>query len=279
MIRICDVSKSFDNQNILDNVSLTIDAGERAALVGPGGCGKSTLLKILLGLVSPDSGSTELMNVSMTHSSIYEREQILKSVGMAFQQGGLFDFMTVEENLSFAMKHMTDFSAEAIHEKIQKLLLAIKLPRISSLYPHELSGGMKRRVGIARALATEPTIALFDEPTSGLDPVTSTIILNMINELAQSQDNSSLIVATSNVEIAIRFAPRIIVLHEGKIIADGPWRDLLTEGSPWVQHFLSVRLIGLSPEYALELNLPHKFFKQHWPDTDWHPKQLQPTAM
>ena len=172
--------------------------------------------------------------------------------------------MTVEENLNFAMIHMTEKDEPTRMETIKKLLSSVKLPGTEKLYPHELSGGMKRRVGIARALATDPLVALFDEPTSGLDPVTSTIILEMISNLATQKEGITLLVATSNVEIAIRFADRIIIVHNGKVIADGPWRSLLIEGSDWVKHFLSVRLIGLDLEYARALNLPDEFIEKHW---------------
>src|SRR5688500_9053652 len=123
---------------------------------------------------------------------------------MAFQQGGLFDFMTVEENLVFAMEHMTDMKSQEMSQKIDALLKTVKLTRTRRMFPHELSGGMKRRIGIARALATDPVVSIFDEPTSGLDPVTSTIILNMIHELGVQKDEGAQLVATSSVEIAIR---------------------------------------------------------------------------
>jgi phospholipid/cholesterol/gamma-HCH transport system ATP-binding protein len=132
------------------------------------------------------------------------------------------------------------------------------------MFPFELSGGMQRRVGIARALCTHPTVAIFDEPTAGLDPVTSTIILNMIGELAQSAATGAQLVVTSNVEIGVRFAKRIIVINEGKIVADGQWRELLLDADPWVRHFLGVRFIGLDLDYARGLDLPEKFIEKHW---------------
>ncbi len=132
------------------------------------------------------------------------------------------------------------------------------------MYPHELSGGMKRRIGIARALATNPQLSIFDEPTSGLDPVTSTIILNMIHELGGKDPQNAMVIATSSVEIAIRFAERVILLNEGNLVGDGPWKDLLLSGSDWVRHFLSVRLIGIDIDYARELQLPDAFLRQHW---------------
>lgn len=264
MIELKSIAKSYPGTELLKQIDLKIDKGERVSIVGPGGCGKTTVLKILLGLVSPDSGDVRLMDQSILGVSSYEREEIMKNVGMAFQQGGLFDFMTVKENLMFAMEHMTTMSESEMHETVRSLLSGVKLARTENMYPHELSGGMKRRVGIARALCTNPSVAIFDEPTSGLDPVTSTIILNMIGDLASGAEEKTLVVATSNTEIAVRFASRVIVISEGKIVADGPWRELLVNGSDWVKNFLGVRFIGLDLDYAYELDLPKSFISQHW---------------
>lgn len=264
MITLDAVSKSYDNSPVLKNVSLRIDPGERVSLLGPGGCGKSTLLKIILGLIPPDQGAVQLLDCDMAGSPEKDKLQTLKRVGMAFQQGGLFDFMTVEENLTFAMEHMTDMSAEEMTAKIEELLKIVKLQRTKRMFPHELSGGMKRRIGIARALATAPLVSIFDEPTSGLDPVTSTIILNMISELGGESRESALLIATTSVEIGIRFSERIILMNNGEIVADGSWKKLILEGDEWVRHFLSVRLIGIDIAYARELGLPEDFLRLHW---------------
>ncbi len=264
MIAMNGVKMTFGNVTLLNDISFSINSGERVSMVGPGGCGKSTILKILLGLLRPDEGTVTLMETDMINAHERERQQILRSVGMAFQQGALFDFMTVRENLLFAMDNMTTLSTEDKDAKIKHLLNAVKLGRTEQMFPFELSGGMQRRVGIARALCTDPVIAIFDEPTSGLDPVTSTIILNMILELAGSRGENAQMVVTSNVEIGIRFADRLIVVNEGKVVADGPWRELLVTGPDWVRHFLGVRFIGLDIEYAHELKLPKEFISKHW---------------
>lgn len=265
MIRLDNVSKSFGGLDLLKNISFAVAPGERICLLGPGGCGKTTLLKLVLGLLEPDSGGISLMgNDMVAMKSDTDRREVLRKVGMAFQQGALFDFMTVKENLFFAMEHMTDFSVEEMDRRVKFLLNAVKIGRTENMFPFELSGGMQRRVGIVRALSTDPVVAFFDEPTSGLDPVTSTIILNMIRDLAGKTAEQALVISTSNVEIAIRFSNRIVMLHDGEIVADGPWRELLLDGSPWVKNFLSVRLIGLDADYAKELDLPPKFIEAHW---------------
>ncbi len=265
MIAIKSIAKSFGSEAVLEDVSFSIQPGERVSITGPGGCGKTSLLKIILGLLPPNKGTAEILGVNLHTVTSQEQADVLRKVGMAFQQGGLFDFMTIKENLLFAMKNMTLKSEEEMEEEVQKKLAAVKLARTEHMYPHELSGGMVRRVGIARALCTAPTIAIFDEPTSGLDPVTSTIILKMIFDLGNiEKSNNTLLIATSNIEIAIRFAPRVIILNKGRVVADGPWRDLLMNGDEWVRKFLSVRLIGLDFDYAKGLDLPQKFLDEHW---------------
>ena len=264
MISCRGIQKSYGKVELLKDINLEIKDGEKVSLIGPGGCGKTTLLKIILGLIPADGGESKLLGTNMISSSKSEQNEVFRKIGMAFQQGGLFDFLTVEENLRFAMKYMTEASEEEQTKVISALLKAVKLTGTQKLYPHELSGGMKRRIGIARALCNSPQLALFDEPTSGLDPVTSTIILDMISELSSDSKERTLLVSTSNVEIAIRFSERIIILHEGEIIADGPWKTLLLEGSEWIKHFLSVRLIGLDLEYARRLKLPEAFIEKYW---------------
>jgi phospholipid/cholesterol/gamma-HCH transport system ATP-binding protein len=267
VIEVQHVSHAFDGHIVLKDISFSLAKGERVSLTGPGGCGKTTLFKILMGLVVPDAGKVVMMGKDIHRCPEEEQETLLKSIGIAFQQGGLFDSMSVRENLEFAMRHMTSASSTDMDKEIKRLLTLLKLPRTESMLPHELSGGMKRRIGIARAMCTDPKVAFFDEPTAGLDPVTTTIILNMIQALNahEGREPTTMMVATSNIEAAIRFADRIIVLNQqGEIVADGPWRKLLVSGPEWVQHFLSLRLIGLDIEYARGLDLPPAFLTQHW---------------
>lgn len=262
MISCKSLCKRYDNVPVLNNITFTVKEGERVSLIGPGSSGKTTILKILLGLEEKDKGDSQLFGHNLQLLSNMQRNAIFRKMGVAFQQGGLFDFMTVKENLAFAMRNMKKEVGSKMDEKIQILLDAVKLSRTSNMLIHELSGGMKKRVGIARALCNDPEIAIFDEPTSGLDPVTSTIILNMILDLSVKL-HTTMLIATSNVEIAIRFAKRIVVVHEGRVLADGPWRDLLVDGSQLVKEFLGVRLIGLDVEYMQELGLPESFLSSY----------------
>ncbi len=264
MIEVNRVRKSFKDVDVLEDISFSVAEGEKVALLGPGGSGKSTILKIILGIIEADAGSVNLCGTDMVGVSADERQKTLRNVGMAFQQGALFDYMTVAENLTFAMEHMTSKTPKQMEDKITSLLEGVKLGKTKNMLPHELSGGMKRRVGIARALATDPKVAIFDEPTSGLDPVTSTIILNMIDALIDGDKGKTSLLCTTNVEIGIRYADRVILVNEGIVAADGPWRDLLLDGPEWVRNFLSVRLIGLDQDYAVELDLPQKFIDAHW---------------
>ena len=237
-----NVEKSYQDTTVLKGVSFGIEAGERVSLIGTGGCGKTTILKLILGLLPPDAGVIEVMQTQASDSAW---GNVLKKVGVAFQQGGLFDFMTVEQNLLFAMHRMTAFSRSEMEAKIAHLLDKIELKGKGELFPHELSGGMQRRVGIARALSTDPVVAIFDEPTSGLDPVTSTTILNTIKEL-QADSRRVLLIATTSVETALRFAERIIMIRDGKIVADGSWREIMrskdSKETKWVKNFLLMRL-------------------------------------
>ncbi len=264
-VTVQGLHKSFGSNALLRGIDFSVQAGECIAIVGPGGCGKSILFKILMGLEKFDSGDVQVLGKNIAELSEPELLKLRRVFGVAFQQGALFDSLTVRQNIRFAMDHMTEHSVDKKEALIKELIEGVKLGHALDLYPHELSGGMQRRVGIARALAVEPELAFFDEPTAGLDPVTSTVILNMIHELGSATETKpTLLVATSNVEIAIRFAERILVMHEGKIVADGAWQELLVSGSDWVQNFLGARLIGLDIDYARGLNLPQAFLEKHF---------------
>lgn len=161
-------------------------------------------------------------------------------MGMAFQQGALFDFMTVRENILFAMENMTDFKEDEREERVKNFLSQVNLSHALEKLPSELSGGMRRRVGFIRALVTNPELALLDEPTAGLDPVTTTIVIDIIHKIGKSI-GTTMVSVTSNIEVAFRFANKVAILKDGKIIALGTKQELLALNDKWITHFLTIR--------------------------------------
>lgn len=244
IFKMQNVKKSFGENNVLVDVSLALEGGSKLAVLGPGGCGKSTLLKALIGVQEPDEGTVEVLGKNIYETNFDERREVLSKVGVAFQQGALFDFMTVRENVVFAMENMTELSYFEMEERATMMLEAVNLPKAGHKLPSELSGGMRRRVGIVRALCTHPELAVLDEPTAGLDPVTSTIVIELIHRLA-AETHSSLVCMTSNVEVAFRFAKKVAILRDGRIVGPGTWEELHGLGDDWISRFLDVR--GFKP--------------------------------
>lgn len=240
LLSVSNITKSFASNDLLRGVSLTLREKERLSLLGPGGSGKSTLLKIIMGLIAPDSGTVELFGQSLSEVGTRQRQHILRRVSMAFQLGGLFDFLTVRENILFAMENMTELDPIRMEEVVVDLLAAVNLPFAASKLPSELSGGMRRRVGIVRAMATRPELVLLDEPTAGLDPVTTSVVIDMIHRIADEIGTACLCV-TSSVEVAFTFSKRVALLKDGAIIQVGTWDDLHKVKDPWIDHFLDVR--------------------------------------
>lgn len=240
IVDVANFRKSFDGRTVLDGVELQVARGDCLAILGPGGCGKSTLLKGLLGIIPPDEGRVSLFGQDLSTLDREERNALLTRVGMAFQLGALFDFMTVRENILFAMENMTKLSAYEMEERVHRLLASVNLPAAARKLPSELSGGMRRRVGIVRALATSPELALLDEPTAGLDPVTSAVVIEMIHKIA-ADVGSTLVCVTSSVEVAFTFSEQVAIMHDGRIVAKETWEELHQLHDPWITHFLDVR--------------------------------------
>jgi phospholipid/cholesterol/gamma-HCH transport system ATP-binding protein len=244
VLKIESLCKSFERVPLICDMSLSLKEGEKLAILGPGGCGKSTLLKIILGIIAPDSGTVEILGENLPSLNRTRKQEVLSQVGMAFQQGALFDFMTVRENILFAMENMTSLPRLEMEERVSRMLAEVYLPAAARKIPSELSGGMRRRVGIVRALATDPKIALLDEPTAGLDPVTSAVVIDMIHRLG-SKIGSTLICVTSSVEVAFTFSPNVALMKDGSILGRGTWDELHNLNNSWITHFLDVR--GFSP--------------------------------
>ena len=241
MIKVDKINKSFNKKDkILNDISFYINEGDSVAIIGKSGTGKSVLLKHLNGLLRPESGSIWVDNILLNDLSFNELQKIRKRMAMVFQFGALFDSMSVYENISFAIESLTNFSKDKIEKNIYNSLNLVNLDGIEDLKPSELSGGMKKRVGIARAIAIEPEYVLYDEPTTGLDPITSDKINSLIRKVSEKRKVTSIVV-THNMKTLKFVANKVIMLHEGDIIFDGNVDELFTCNDSFIRYFVSGR--------------------------------------
>ncbi len=238
MIEIINLSKSFTSSKVLDNLNLIINSGEVIVIIGRSGCGKSVLLKHIIGLIKPDMGQVIVSGNDMTRLEEYEMDKIRLSFGMLFQGAALFDSMTVGENVGFTLREHTDIPEGEIREKVANSLELVGLKGIEKLMPAELSGGMKKRVGLARAICNNPKIILYDEPTTGLDPIMADAINDLIIDL-NSKLNVTSIVVTHDMVSAYKIADRIAMLYKGKIIAIGAPGEIKNTKDPIVKQFIT----------------------------------------
>jgi len=220
MIHILHVKKSFQGKSVLKDVELAIHDGETLVIVGQSGCGKTVLLKSIIRLVQPDAGKIIVDGEEITQMDRNNLFRIRKKFGMLFQGAALFDSMTVEENMALALIEHTDFSPREIRNRVQDKLEVVGLRGIENKKPAELSGGMKKRVGLARALIMDPQFVLFDEPTTGLDPIMADNINNLILETHRKLNITSIVV-THDMVSAFKIGDRIAMLHEGEIVFQG----------------------------------------------------------
>ena len=238
MIRIEALHKSFGGQKILDGVTLNIPQGEIFVLIGGSGEGKTVLLKHIIGLVRPDRGHIFIDDEDICHLRSWDLKEVRKKFGMLFQSGALFDSMTVGENVAFPLREHTRLKEKEIRSRVTAMLGQVGLHGIENKYPSELSGGMSKRVGLARALALEPEIVLFDEPTTGLDPIMSDVINELILR-TQKKLGITFFIISHDVKGAFRMAHRIAMLHKGKIIARGTPEEMREDANPVLRQFLS----------------------------------------
>src|SRR3954462_14661145 len=194
MIETRDLRKSFGSQKVLDGISFKIEEGESVIIIGGSGCGKSVLLKQIIGLMTPDSGDVLIDDESIVHMNERELITVRRKFGMLFQSAALFDSMTVEENIGFVLRKQDELSESEIKERISETLEMVELAGTEKKKPAELSGGMKKRVGLARAIAYRPEIVLYDEPTTGLDPIVSDAIDQLILRVSEKLDVTSIVV-------------------------------------------------------------------------------------
>lgn len=237
MIEVEDVCVSFGDKEVLSGVSFEVPEGCIFALIGPGASGKSVLLKTLAGLVRPRRGRVRIGGADITSMDDRQLAEVRKRIGMLFQNYALFDTMTVGENVAFPLRRLFDLTEEEIAERVAERLARMALPGFEHRAVSGLSGGQKKRVGVARATVARPPILLYDEPTAGLDPVTSQKIYDLIREEQRSQGTTNVVIS-SDVSGLLTIADRVAMLHRGRLIFEGTVEEARTSTIPEVHQFV-----------------------------------------
>jgi phospholipid/cholesterol/gamma-HCH transport system ATP-binding protein len=243
MITLRNVHKSFGAQKVLDGLDLDIPDGKITAIIGPSGEGKSVLLKHLIGLLQPDSGAVEVDGESILGLRRSELNRIREKFGMLFQNVALFDSMTVFENVAFPLQEKTPLSKEEIRDKVLAALEDVGLKNIEKKFPDELSGGMKKRVGLARAVVLNPKIILFDEPTTGLDPIIKRAIHQLIKD-THAKFGFTAVIVSHEIPDIFDVAQNVAMLFQGKILQHGTPDDIKNSTNPAIRQFISGSLEG-----------------------------------
>ena len=236
-IAVAGLRKSFGAQTVLDGITFELKPREVTCVLGRSGSGKSVLLKLLIGLEPPDAGSIRLAGCDILSASTQELNEARKKVGFLFQQAALYDSMTIGENVAFPLRRHTKLSAAERIDRVHQLLGSVGLDRDLDKMPSDISGGMRKRVGLARAIALDPAVVMFDEPTAGLDPITAAEIAKLIVDLRDRRHISSIVV-THDVHTARTIANRLIVLDGGKTLFDGTFDDLNRSKEPFIEQFM-----------------------------------------
>ena len=245
IIRFEGVRKTFGELVVLEDLTLDIEPGKTTVIMGPSGVGKSVFLKLLVGLLYPDTGKIWVTGVDVTRAKEPQLRAVRKRLGMLFQDGALFDSMTVGENVAFPLRRHTRMKDKEIREVVGDKLERVGLPGIEHKVPAELSGGMRRRVGLARAIVLDPEIVLFDEPTTGLDPITSDSIDGLIAEMKQAL-GITFVVISHDIVGSFRIADQIGMLYRGRLIAFGTPEEIRHSSNPVLRRFLG-RNLALPP--------------------------------
>jgi len=246
LIEIRDLHFAYGKRPVLNGLDLDIPKGKVVAILGASGCGKSTLLQLIGGALKPARGSVKVCGHEVHALDQEALYRLRRQIGMMFQQGGLFSDLTVFENIAFPMREHTQLPEDIIADLVKMKLNAVGLRGARRLYPTELSGGMSRRVALARAIALDPSLVIYDEPFAGLDPITLNVICNLIRTLNDALGSTSVVV-TYDVTEAVKLADYLYVMGEGRIMGHGPTREMLASGDPFVHQFLHAEPDGPVP--------------------------------
>jgi phospholipid/cholesterol/gamma-HCH transport system ATP-binding protein len=236
-IEVRDLCKSFGRQTVLDGVNLTVRRGETVAVLGRSGAGKSVLLKILIGLQRASSGSVSIFGCEMVKVPIARLNRMRRHMGFLFQEAALYDSLTVEENVAFPLQRLSRLRPEQQQRRVRDLLAAVGMDTHRHKLPSEISGGMQKRVGLARALSLDPEVMLYDEPTAGLDPITGAGIARLIVEQRKRRQTTGIVV-THDIPATRIFADRMVLLNDGRFVAEGTYASLHDSRDPFVHDFL-----------------------------------------
>ncbi len=243
MVEIKDLHKSFDGNVVLDGISLNVEEGQNMIVFGRSGTGKSVLLKCLVRLMEPDAGEIDLCGRNVGELNDKELNELRKDIGFLFQSAALYDSMSVRENLEFPLIRNFEWPQSEIDERVHHVLEAVDLSDAIDKMPSELSGGMRKRIGLARSIITKPKLMLYDEPTTGLDPITTKEISTLILDLQKAYKMTSIVV-THDLLCAKIIADCAIVIDEGHIVKEGTIKELLASEDPFLKNFFSDEVIN-----------------------------------
>jgi len=257
VIEVSNLMRQFGDRTVLKDITFSVDRGETLVIMGGSGCGKSTLLRHIIGSMKPTFGSVKIFGQEITSMSEREIESVRKRFGMLFQSGALLASLTVGENVALPLEQHTNESPEEIQEIVEQKLLMVGLSGFENLKPAEISGGMKKRVGLARALALDPELLFSDEPTSGLDPIMTAVVDQLTQKLTRGEHMTAVVV-THDMTSAFRIATRMIMLGHGSIVAEGTPNEIRNSPNPEVQQFINGEADGPIP-----LNLSQEEHENH----------------